>query len=213
MSSRTLRRAAGRYASANGINLVKAIGGVLLWTPESQNPDAASFTMTPRADGWYTADTPGFPSIKFVTVAGRDLLLARAGLKQTAAIPISSTVKTLVDVVLPRSFGRTWPRRLTDQVRYTLPRNAPSRASIGSTVVRGPTLRIATDAPVRIASPVAGSGWIDGNGCCEDPTAQHRNTLLAADGSYRTRELFAIDWSARSTARSSGTAEPNSATP
>ena len=59
-----------------------------------------------------------------------------SGVQPTAAIPISSTVKTLVDVVLPASFGRTWPRELTDQIRYTLP----------------------------------------------------------ADGSYRTPELFAIDW-------------------
>ena len=78
VSSRTLRRAAGLYASANGINLVKAADGALSWTPASQTPDAASFTMTPRADGWYTDDTPGFPSIKFVTVAGRQLMLARA---------------------------------------------------------------------------------------------------------------------------------------
>ena len=117
-----------------------------------------------------------------------------SGVQPTAAIPISSTVKTLVDVVLPASFGRAWPRELTDQIRYTLPPNAPLRAAIGSTVVRGPTVPVRTEAPIIIASPVTGSGWIDANGCCGDPTAPHRNDLLAADGSYRTPELFAIDW-------------------
>jgi murein DD-endopeptidase MepM/ murein hydrolase activator NlpD len=41
---------------------------------------------------------------------------------------------------------------------------------------------------------VRGSGWIDPNGCCEDPTASHRQTLLPTNGSYQTLEMFAIDW-------------------
>ncbi len=122
-----------------------------------------------------------------------DQTLRLSGVQPTAAIPISSTVKTLVDVILPASFGRTWPRELTDQIRYTLPPDAPLRAAIGSTVVRG-TVPVSAKAPIIIASPVAGSGWIDANGCCGDPTVSHRNTLLPADGSYRTPELFAIDW-------------------
>jgi CubicO group peptidase (beta-lactamase class C family) len=75
----TLHREAGLYASANGINRISVAGDALSWTPAVQDPKAHSFTMTPRADGWYTSDAPGLPSIKFVTVVGRDLMLARAG--------------------------------------------------------------------------------------------------------------------------------------
>jgi hypothetical protein len=46
-----------------------------------------------------------------------------------------------------------------------------------------------------IASPVRGSGWLDANGCCDDPTSPHRHTLFATStGSYEAPELFAIDW-------------------
>ena len=146
----------------------------------------------------------GLDSIR--VLSGRKLLLALNGTAlaehtfalgvamPTATIPVSSSVKALVDVVLPRSFGRRVPRRLTERIRYTVPRDAPGRVIVGSTVVRGPTVRIDAQAPIRIASPLYGSGWIDGNGCCGDPTSEHRSLLLPADGSYRTQELFAIDW-------------------
>ena len=116
------------------------------------------------------------------------------GATPTVTIPASSAVKTLVDVQLPGSFGRTWPGQLTQQVQYTLPSDAPDGTVIGSTVVSGPTVPTSPQKPVLIASPVQGSGWIDANGCCGDPTASHRQTLIAADGSYRTPEIFAIDW-------------------
>ena len=70
VAAAVLRRAAGRYANAGGIELVQAGRGVLLLTPASQRPDARSVTLTPRADGWYT-EPSGAISIKPVTVAGR----------------------------------------------------------------------------------------------------------------------------------------------
>ncbi len=76
------------------------------------------------------------------------------GTKPTAMVPVSSVVKTLVDVVLPRSFGRRVPGRSTEQLRYAVPRNAPGRTIIGSTVVRGPTVRVDPRPPIRIASPL-----------------------------------------------------------
>jgi murein DD-endopeptidase MepM/ murein hydrolase activator NlpD len=45
-----------------------------------------------------------------------------------------------------------------------------------------------------IAAPVPGTGWLNANGCCEDPTSPHRMTLVASGGSYTTPEMFAIDW-------------------
>lgn len=116
------------------------------------------------------------------------------GTTPTATIPVSSTVKTLIDVPLPRSFGRTWPTRLTQMIRYQLPSSAPARTAIATTVVRAPTIQASQQAPIQIAPPLRGSGWIDANGCCNDPTSPHRTLLLPTDGSYRTPEIFAIDW-------------------
>ena len=42
--------------------------------------------MTPRADGWYISDTPGFPSIRFVTVGARQPLVGRTAAGTIAAI-------------------------------------------------------------------------------------------------------------------------------
>jgi len=74
------------------------------------------------------------------------------GATPTASISPSSVVKTLVDAVLPRSFGRTWPNWLTNVLRYSLPSNAPVRAAIGSTVVHGPTIQVSNRSPIPIAS-------------------------------------------------------------
>ncbi len=112
----------------------------------------------------------------------------------SARIPASSTVVTLVDVVLPRSAGRTVPRRLANRIDYTIPQGALFREAIGSTTVHGPVLQTTRRAPVLIASPVRGSGWLDGNGCCADPTSRHRNAVLSANGTYVTPEMFDIDW-------------------
>ena len=54
--------------------------------------------------------------------------------------------------------------------------------------------RPADRAPIQIAPPLRGPGWINGNGCCADPTSEHRTLLLPSNGSYRTPEMFAIDW-------------------
>jgi hypothetical protein len=96
--------------------------------------------------------------------------------------------------MLPRSFGRRVPKRLTEQIRYAVPPNAPVRAIIGSTVIHGPAVRIHARAPIRIASPLYGSGWLNSSGCCADPTSEHRTLLLPGDGALRTPEMFAIDW-------------------
>lgn len=116
------------------------------------------------------------------------------GTTPTATIPVSSAVKTLIDVTLPRSFGRTWPRRLTHVIRYRLPSSTPDRTAIATTAVRAPATRPSQRAPIRIVPPLRGSGWIDANGCCNDPTSAHRTLLIPTNGSYRTPEIFAIDW-------------------
>lgn len=112
----------------------------------------------------------------------------------TATVPVSAFVKTLVDVVLPRSYGRRVPKRLTEQIRYAVHENAPARAIIGSTIVHGPMVPVVQEPPIQIASPLYGSGWLNSSGCCGDPTSEHRTLLIPADGGFRTPEMFAIDW-------------------
>jgi hypothetical protein len=102
---------------------------------------------------------------------------------------------TQVDVALPRSAGRKVPRRLTNQIRYAIPPDAPLRAVIGSTTVDLPPVQVDRRAPVVIASALRGTGWLDANGCCDDPTAPHRQTILpTSNGGYVAPEMFAIDW-------------------
>lgn len=116
------------------------------------------------------------------------------GTPATARIPASAARVTLVDVVLPRSAGRHAPRRLANRIDYTIPPKAKARAGIGSTTVHGPVLRTVRRRPVVIAPPLRGAGWTDLNGCCADPTSDHRSMVLAANGTYITPQMFAIDW-------------------
>jgi hypothetical protein len=111
----------------------------------------------------------------------------------TDRVPASATVVTLVDIVLPGFAGRRAPTHLTNSIDYTLPAGAKLREGIGSTTVDGPILRTTRRAPVVIASPLRGSGWIAGNGCC-DPSTAHRSTVLSANGTYVTPEMFNFDW-------------------
>jgi hypothetical protein len=111
----------------------------------------------------------------------------------TASIPTSSTAVALVDVVLPRSAGRTVPPRLRHRITYTFPLGAPSEAIIGSKTIRGPTLRVDRRVPIEVAPPLRGAGWLSANACC-DPSLEHRLLLFPANGSYVTPEMFAIDY-------------------
>ncbi|MQA74578.1 MAG: peptidoglycan DD-metalloendopeptidase family protein [Solirubrobacterales bacterium] len=133
---------------------------------------------------------------ELLTLSGPELTDAthqtQAG-EPTTTIPASSVVATLVDVVLPRSAGRTVPKRIHTRIDYALPAEAPLIAAIDSTVVSR-TSRVERRRPIEVAAPLRGSGWLTGNGCCGDPSSPHRNLLLAANGRYVTPEIFAIDF-------------------
>jgi Peptidase family M23 len=111
----------------------------------------------------------------------------------TTSIPSASAVAVFVDIVLPRSAGRTVPKRLHHRISYTLPPGAPVEAIIGSRTVRGPDLRVDRRVPIKIAPPLRGGGWLNANGCC-DPAVNHRSTMLAANGTYAAPETFAVDY-------------------
>jgi len=122
-----------------------------------------------------------------LTAATHTLLTSDA----TATIAPASTAFTQVDLVLP---GRTAPKHITNRVAYTIRADSPSRSIIGSTVSASPVLRTDPRPPTVISAPLSGAGWVNVNGCCNDPTSPHRETLLASDGDWVTPELFAIDW-------------------
>lgn len=106
-----------------------------------------------------------------------------------------STVVIQVDIVLSAAAGRMVLAPVLNRLSYSLPANAPARSVIGSTTVAVPPLPVQRSAPVVIASPLRGTGWIDANGCCDDPTSAHRQTVLpSSSGGYLTPEMFAIDW-------------------
>ena len=119
----------------------------------------------------------------------------RVGRPTRGVVGPGSTVVIQVDVILPRSAGRTVPRFLTNRISYAIAANAPVRGVIGTTTVEMPAVRVDRRPPVVIASPLRGTGWLNANGCCDDPTSPHRNTVLAtSSGGYLTPEMFAIDW-------------------
>jgi len=63
-------------------------------------------------------------------------------------------------------------------------------ATVSETVAVTPISSIPAPA---IASPLAGEGWLNGNGCCAEVTA-HRGSTNPINGQYWVAERFAIDW-------------------
>jgi hypothetical protein len=109
----------------------------------------------------------------------------------TSAIPVSGVVGTVMDVTVAP--GEV-PARLGHRIAYDLPPDAPARAVIASLVADGPEIAVDARAPIVIAPPLRGAGWLNGSGCCR-AGAQHRVVRLAADGTYYLKpETFAIDW-------------------
>ena len=84
---------------------------------------------------------------------------------------------------------------MTHRIDYAVP--DPKRAlviDIGETVVNGPEVAIDRRAPIVIAPPLTGDGWLVSSGCCTPNV--HRDLRLAINGDrIGTPETFAIDWS------------------
>lgn len=112
------------------------------------------------------------------------------GQTPTDAVPKSGAVATMLDVVVPPD---QVPARLTHHISYVLSQNAPNAPIVGSLEIAGPELSVDPFAPVVIAPPLRGAGWLNGSGCC-DPSP-HRLARLAVDGTRLAKpETFAIDW-------------------
>jgi hypothetical protein len=54
-------------------------------------------------------------------------------------------------------------------------------------------LKIAQDTPLIIGPPLAGTGWVAANGCC-NPDIVHRGSVLSVNGALYDAQRFAIDW-------------------
>src|SRR5919202_6473095 len=61
-----------------------------------------------------------------------------------------------------------------------------------TTMFGGFTL-VLDQAPVVVAPPLEGSGWVDSGGCCA-PASYHRTATLPINGRLRAAQRFAIDF-------------------
>ena len=128
-------------------------------------------------------------------IDGDTLAAATQALLTRAPTPeIAPSAAVAVDVDLALEPG-TAPERVTHRIDYAVP--DPTRAvtvDIGETVVNGPEVAIDRRAPIEIAPPLTGDGWMVSNGCCAPNV--HRDLRLAINGDrIGTPETFAIDWS------------------
>ncbi len=121
--------------------------------------------------------------------AATQVLLTRA---PTSEIAPSAAVAVDVDLALEPG---TAPERVTHRIDYAVPDLKRAVViDIGETVVNGPEVAIDRRAPIEIAPPLTGIGWLVSNGCCTPNV--HRDLRLAINGDrIGTPETFAIDWS------------------
>ena len=112
------------------------------------------------------------------------------GRTPTDVVPQSGALAAMLDVVVPPD---QVPERLTHRITYELAPDAPLATIIGSREIVGPELAVDPFAPVVIAPPLRGAGWVNANGCCD--ASAHRSARLAVDGAHLVKfETFAIDW-------------------
>jgi len=105
--------------------------------------------------------------------------------------PAAGAMATDIDVALAAD---QVPAQITHRITYDLPADAPALILIGSRTLDGPALTVDPRLPLVLASPLRGSGWVTGNGCCVADSI-HRFLRLAVDGGHYTKpETFAIDW-------------------
>jgi hypothetical protein len=131
---------------------------------------------------------------RLLRLEGDALLMATQpllGLTPLAEIPPSGVAAVMMDVAASHS---QVPASLTHRIVYTLPADAPGAGLIETLIIDGPELEVDARAPVVIAPPVHGPGWLNAFSCC-DPTSIHRGVRAAADGERIVKsETFAIDW-------------------
>ena len=99
------------------------------------------------------------------------------GSTPTDVVPQSGALAAMLDVVVPPD---QVPERLTHRITYELAPDAPLATIIGSREILGPELTVDPFAPLVIAPPLRGAGWINANGCCD--ASAHRSASLAVDG-------------------------------
>ena len=112
------------------------------------------------------------------------------GSTPTDVVPQSGAVAAIIDVVVSPD---QVPERLTHRITYDLAPDAPALAVIGSREILGPDLTVDPFAPLVIAPPLRGAGWMNANGCCA--ASAHRSAILTVDGARLVKfETFGIDW-------------------
>ncbi len=108
----------------------------------------------------------------------------------TGEIAVSGAVAVLLDVGVPLD---QIPTHLSHRITYRFSPDAPLAAIINSREIVGPDLAVDPFAPIVIAPPLRGEGWVNGNGCCAP--SPHRSARVANDGTRLVKpETFAIDW-------------------
>jgi murein DD-endopeptidase MepM/ murein hydrolase activator NlpD len=122
---------------------------------------------------------------------GASLVPTPADSVPTAQVAASGAVAVVVDVAVPAD---RVPAHLTHRIAYELPPEAPPVALSASRLVAGPTLAVDSSAPLVLAPPLQGDGWLAANSCCDGFTT-HRSGRTPLDGArFAKPEIFAIDW-------------------
>lgn len=107
-----------------------------------------------------------------------------------SSIPVDGTVAVVVGITVPSDQPVS---EVSHRVEFEVADDAPGRTILATTVVEGPTLPVSSQAPIVIAPPLSGDGWLAANGCCVANTL-HRAVRISDGVEITKSELFAIDW-------------------
>jgi len=123
------------------------------------------------------------------SISGRHLaeMMSAYGRGKPPALNAGETGSLLMDIAFPRR--AKIPGRIVHRVVTAL---SPRNELVREAFTAAPT-RVVREPATVVAPPLRGSGWVVGNGCCDDPTS-HRSSVLAVNGGLHAGERFAIDF-------------------
>jgi Peptidase family M23 len=128
---------------------------------------------------------------KTFTFSGGELKNMMRFLGEKEPVPQSRRFKPGGSAVIYFMLDFDQPDDVPRSLRHTLHFTAPDG---GHHALAAQQLSVTQQAPIVVAAPLRGKGWIAGDSVHNDPDAAHRRTILLNGGHPWLAQRYAIDW-------------------
>jgi hypothetical protein len=149
------------------------------------NPTPGTLSLS-KVDVLDAATGRSLLSMDDVAVGGRFSIGGRRGAEAKA---LSVGQFGVLFVHVPLKVSTAVPKAIVHRVAGVL--SLQDKPEVRFELTTAPS-RVIDENPVLLGPPLAGAGYLAGDGCCD--TIRHVRALLPLDGSFALAQRFAIDW-------------------